>query len=307
MQARPEGVDFDALALDLCKEIMPNCGDVYVSPSGDCGCGENPKPDEATPEDLCRDDQISRCLDDVMAGVSLRGGACGCQPLDAGTKPWGGLGCRLDPKALLGSRDKWLTKRHDDIFVNRVFDIPGAADPKRDVLAFRQGFIAASSTPLNRTFFTKLGSQLTVDVVTPATRPASGYGGALQAYCTRGNAVVNRFLGQVELSPLADGRLHTVNIPVSSTNRTACFDTSSDFTITFAVNSEPNAPGTIGLANFDFGGTPFPVGNPNPVCPDPSPVQEPKPFPTPWVTPVAPGTFDVGDFPWIQECGAFGC
>jgi len=199
-----------------------------------------------------------------------------------------------------------LTARHDDIFVNRVYDIPAVADPHRDLLAFRQGFVAASSTPLNRKFFAKLGSQLTVDVFTPATRPASGYGGAVQAYCTRGN-VINRFLGQVELSPLADGRLHTVNIPVSSTNRTACFDTASDFTITFAVNSESNAPGNIALANFDFGGTNFPVSSPNPDCPDPAPVDEPAPFPSPWVNPINPGTFDVGDFPWIRECGAFGC
>jgi hypothetical protein len=265
----PESVDRNALVGEFCQKARPNC-DAFVTEAGGCGCAES-APAEGDPMDLCRDiENVSRCLDDVMSTLDLS--SCGCQPLDSGRTPFGGTpGCQLDPKAAPGARDAWLTIDYDDVFLDRRFDVTGFdGEAFRDVLMYQPGYTAAVSPGLFRSNFVALGDRLSVDVYVPAESPATGYFGAVQAYCTRGNTI-NRYLGQVEIEADAAGNVQPIDFALTEQDRQRCFGGDDEFRLTFAINSDVSATSTLGVAGFDFEGTLFPVDRPSPLCPDPTP------------------------------------
>lgn len=268
---KPDSVSRDAFDVEFCKKARPECeATVFVTEAGGCGCPS--APGEGNPEDLCRDvENVLRCQEDAMASVNLAN--CGCQPVTSGRTPFGGNpGCLLDPAAAPGSRDAWLSLEYDDLFIDRRFDVRPASGGEtfRDVLMYEPGYTFAVTPGLYRKNFEAIGDRLNLEVYVPPESPASGYFGAVQAYCTRGS-VQNQYLGQVEIDASAAGSLFAASFALDQNLRSRCFGADDEVRLTFALNTEPDAPRALGIAGFDFAGNLFPVDRPNPLCPDPAP------------------------------------
>jgi hypothetical protein len=126
-------------------------------------------------------------------------------------------------------------------------------------ISFAPGFTEATTPGFSTGEWPAIGSKLLVDVFVPEQQPASGYKGAVQLYWSVPGAGQNhQFADQKELSPLAGGRWHTLELALPDLMRRLFLESHRSAQLALTVNTDPGAPARTLLDNLRFGGVLIP-------------------------------------------------